>query len=212
MRWLGSVRLHWVTRLFLVIAPPVLAWVRPADAFEHHHSVGIGYQSGHLATDEAGSFHFRSFPVSYLGRYGGDWAAELRLSTLFPLRARQGDLAFSPRAKYDRTQQYDALLAPNYCFSEVSGFDIDTSLGAHFHFVRFQSTEYVEWSSAALGVAAGATARTPLSEEFWGGHGELAVRGDLAYDFIDLSRGGHLNGGVQAAFFVYVGWAMGGRR
>ncbi len=183
-----------------------------AHAFEHRHSVGIGYQSGHIATDEAGSFHFRSFPLAYLGRFGGPIGAELRIATLFPLRARQEDIAFAPRAEYDRTQQYDALVAANYRFSEILGWELESGLGPHFHYVRFQSTEYVEWSSAAMGLGISTTGRTPISEEFWGGHGELGVRGDISYDFIDLSRGGHMNGAVQAQLLVLVGFAMGTER
>lgn len=188
-----------------------MALVLPSSAlaFEHRHSVGIGYQSGHIATEEAGVFHFRSFPVSYLGRLGGPIGVELRVATLFPLRARQENVAFAPRAEYDRTQQYDALVAPTYRFSKLVGWEIEAGLGPHFHYVRFQSTEYVEWSSAAMGLGTSATGRTPISEEFWGGHGELGIRGDISYDFIDLSRGGHMNGAVQAQFLVFVGWAMG---
>lgn len=193
----------------LLSAAAALLLPRTTLAFEHRNSVGIGYQSGHIATDSAGSFHFRSFPLSFAGRYGGDWAAQLRMSLLFPLRARQGDEAFSPRAEYDKTQQYDAFLAPNFRFTRLLGWEIDAGLGAHFHFVRFRSTHYVEWSSAAMGMGLSAAGRTPLSEEFWGGHGELGLHGDINYDFIDFSRGGDLTGGVQAQFHVSVGWAMG---
>lgn len=119
---------------------------------------------------------------------------------------------FAPRAEYDRTGQYDALVAPTYRFSEIMNWQLEAGLGPHFHYVRFQSTEFVEWSSAALGAGASVTGRTPISEEFWNGHGELGVRGDLSYDFIDLSRGGHMNGGVQAQLLVFVGVAVGAMR
>lgn len=182
------------------------------QALEHRHGVGIGYQSGHIRAEEAGSFHFRSFPLAYLGRYGGDLGAEVRIATLFPLRVRQEDLAFSPRAEYDRTQQYDALVAPNYRFREIGNWHFDAGLGPHFHYVRFQSTEYVEWSSAALGAGASFTGRTSISDSVLGGHGEFGARGDLSYDFIDLSRGGHMNGGVQAQLLVFIGVSLGASR
>ena len=181
----------------------------PSWAFEHRHGVGAGYHSAHISAREKESFHFRSFPLSYAGRYGGDIGAELRVASLFPLRARQGVLTFSPRAEYDRAQQFDALLAPNVRFSRLFAREIDSGFGAHFHYARLRSTEYVEWSSAALGLGASVAARTPLSQEFWAGHGELSVLGLLAYDFIDLSRGGHMTGGVVAQVLVTVGYAMG---
>ncbi len=185
---------------------------RGAAAFEQRHAIGVGYQAGVISAEDAGAFHFRSFPVGYLGRLGGRYGAELRIATLFPLRARQEDIAFAPRSEYDQTQQWDALLAPNYRFTRLGAWDLDAGLGPHFHYVRFQSTKYVEWSSAALGLGASATGRTPISEDFWGGHGELGARGDLSYDFIDLSRGGAMKGGVQAQFLVFVGWTMGAPR
>lgn len=195
-----------------LVAPAILLCCGQAEAFEHRHDLGIGFQSGHVATEDAGSFHFRSFPVAYLGRLGGDLGVEMRLAALFPLRARQEDVKFAPRAEYDRTEQYDALIAPNYRFTEIANFQIEAGLGPHFHYVRFQSTEYVEWSSAALGAGASATGRTALTDEFRAGHGEFGLRGDLSYDFIDLSRGGQMNAGVQAQLLVFVGWAMGAGR
>lgn len=195
--------------LLPVLIHPALFYSEEAQAFEHRHGVGIGYQSGHIRTEESGSFHFRSVPLAYLGRFGGDFGAEIRIATLFPLRARQEEFVFAPRAEYDRTQQYDALIAPNYRFDEIADWLIEVGLGPHFHFVRFQSTEYVEWSSAALGAGASATARRPISEAFWGAHGEFGLRGDLSYDFIDLSRGGHMNGGAQAQLLVFLGFALG---
>lgn len=176
---------------------------------ENRHGVGIGFQSSHIATDSAGSFGIRSFPVSYTGRYGGEWAAQVRLSVFFPLRANQDDISFSPRAEYDGTQQFDTFVAPNLRFTEVYGWDIDSGLGAHFHYVRFHSTRYVEWSSAAMGLGIATSARTPIGKEFWNGRGELGVHGDLSYDFIDLSRGGDLTGAVQGQLMVSISWAMG---
>jgi hypothetical protein len=180
-----------------------------SQAFEHRHGVGVGYQSVHISAKETESFHLRSFPLSYAGRYGGTVGAELRVATLFPLRARQGELKFSPRAEYEHAQQFDAFLAPNLRFSKVFAWQLDSGLGAHLQYVRFRSTEYVEWSTGALGLGASAGARTPLSQEFWAGHGELSVLGHLAYDFIDLSRGGHMTGGVVAQVLVTVGYALG---
>lgn len=187
-------------------------FAEPLLAFEHRHGVGVGYQSVHISAREADSFHLRSFPLSYTGRYGGTIGAELRIATLFPLRARQGDLKFSPRAEYEGAQQFDAFLAPNVRFSRVLAWEIDSGLGAHFHYARFRSTEYVEWSTGAFGLGASAAARTPLSQEFWAGHGELSVLGHLAYDFVDLSRGGHMTGGVVAQVLVTVGYALGTRK
>jgi hypothetical protein len=105
---------------------------------------------------------------------------------------------------------YDALLAPSYRFSEFGKWSVETGLGPHFHYVRFQSTEYVEWSSAAVGLGASATGRTRVTEVFRGAHGEVGARGELSYDFIDLSRGGHMNGGIQAQLLIFAGIALGG--
>lgn len=159
-----------------------------------------------------GGFHFRSLPISYVGRLGGDVGVDLRLAALVPLRARQEDLKFAPKKEYDRTEQYDALLGPTYRFADLWGWQMDAGLGPHFHYVRFQSTEYVEWSSAALGLGAFTTARTPITKEFSAGRAEFGARGDLSYDFIDLSRGGHMNGGIQAEFLLFLGFAMGAKR
>lgn len=195
-----------------LLAQSFVLCVSEAKAVEHRHDLGVGYQSGHINGEDAGSFHFRSLPVSYLGRLGGDLGVEIRIAALVPLRARQEDVKFAPRKEYERTQQYDALVGPSYRLTEFLNWKIDAGLGPHFHYVRFQSTEYVEWSSAALGLGASTTGRTPITKELPAGHGEFGVRGDFSYDFIDLSRGGHMNGGLQAQVLLFVGWAMGGKR
>jgi hypothetical protein len=130
------------------------------------------------------------------------------VAALFPLRARQGSLTFSPRAEYERTQAWDSLLGATHRFTEVLGFDLDAGAGAHFHYVRYQSTTYVEWSSAALGLGLGAGARRSVLPEVWG-RPEVGLNADLSYDFLDLSRGGDLSGGVQGQLLVFVGGTWG---
>lgn len=204
---LAGVRVFLLRRRYFVLAA-VVTFCGNASAFEHHHALGIGYHSGHIASDTSGSFHFRSFPVSYVGRLGGDWAAHLRVAMLFPLRARQGALTFSPAAEYDRTQVWDSLVGATHRFTRVLGFELETGAGAHFHYVRYQSTTYVEWSSAALGLGLSANARRSILPELWG-RPEMGVGADLSYDFIDLSRGGDLSGGVQGQLLVFLGGAWG---
>lgn len=195
-----------------LLASSVFFFCGEAKAFEHRHNLGIGYQSGHIQAEGVGRFHFRSLPISYLARLGGDLGVELRLAALVPLRARQEDVKFAPRKEYERTESYDALVGPSYRFAELSTWQMDAGIGPHFHYVRFQSTEYVEWSSAAFGLGASTTGRSPLTKEFSTGRGEFGVRGDLSYDFIDLSRGGQMNGGIQAQVLLFLGWAMGAKR
>gem|GEM_PF-2318882 len=174
---------------------------KTAEAFEHRHALGAGYQFGYISAKSGGRYDLRSFPVSYIGRYGGDWAGAFRLSALVPLRASSGDQSFSPSDEYDSTQAYDAVTGLSRRFSEVYGFKIDALLGVHFH--------YVEWSSSAIGVAAGANARHPIGAGFWGGRPEVGVHLELAYDAIDLSHGGDLGSGIQGQAQVSVGWLMG---
>lgn len=195
-------------RFFLVVLSVAALAPSRAQAFEHRHAVGVGYHSGHVFSETAGGFHFRSFPVSYVARLGGDWAALVRVSALFPLRARQEDLTFSPRSEYERTQQWDALCGATFRFTQIAGFDVDAGLGAHFHYARFQSTTYVEWSTAALGLGLGAGVRRAILPEVWG-RPEVGLLGDLSYDFIDLSRGGDMAGGVQGQLLVSLGGVWG---
>jgi hypothetical protein len=200
-----------MTSLRLALLLACLAWLAPqsARAFEHHHALGVGYQSGHISSETAGAFHLRALPFSYVGRYGGGWAALVRLSALLPLRARQGELKFAPRAEYNETEEWDSFVGVARRFPGPMGFDLDAALGAHFHYVRFRSQTYVEWSAAASGLGLGATARRVLFPRLWGGRGEWGAAVDMNYDFIDISRGGDLRSGVQVQCLAFVGWAWG---
>lgn len=196
-------------RIASLLAACVLLSPREVHAFEHHHALGSGYHWGNISSETAGGFHLRSVPVTYLGRYGGTWAAALRMGPLFPLRARQGDLKFSPRAEYEQTEQWDAFLGASRRFSDLGGFLLDAALGAHMNYVRFRSNTYVEWSSAAAGLGLGASARRRLTTGLWGSQVEWGGSFDLSYDFIDLSRGGDLQGAVQSQSLLFVGVAWG---
>lgn len=191
----------------------LFVWVffspKELHAFEHHHAVGSGYHWGNISSETAGAFHLRSVPVSYLGRYGGTWAAFVRMGPLFPLRARQGERKFSPRAEYEQTEQWDAFLGVSRRFSDTLGFELDAAFGAHVNYVRFRSPTYVEWSSAALGLGLGAAARRRLATGLWGSRIEWGGSFDLSYDFIDLSRGGDLRGAVQSQTVLFLGAAWG---
>lgn len=183
-----------------------------SQAFEHRHAAGVGYQFAHVQSKTQGGYGLGSLPISYLGRYGGDWAALLRLSVLVPLRASDGENSFSPSSEYERTQAYDSLLAANYRFGEWWGWHAEAGLGPHFNFTRFQSPEYVEWSTASLGVGALWGARRFVGTGFWGGRPEVGLQLDFSFDFIDLAHGGDFASGLQGQALVSVGWAMGTRQ
>lgn len=182
------------------------------SAFEHRHAAGVGYQFAHVQSKTQGGYGLGSLPISYLGRYGGEWAALFRLSVLVPLRASDGENSFSPASEYERTQAYDSLLAANYRFTEWSGWHVEAGLGPHFNFTRFQDPEYVEWSSASLGLGAMWGARRFVGTSFWGGRPELGLQLDFSFDFIDLAHGGDFAAGLQGQALVSVGWAMGTRQ
>lgn len=181
-------------------------------AMEHRHAFGTGYHFGHVSAKEGRSYRFRNLPISYQGRYGGDWAAMARVSVLMPLRATDGEVTFAPRSEYDQTQMYDWLLGANHRYRGVLGWDVDAGLGAHAHFARLRSDKYVEWSTSSLGLGLATAARKAVGPGLWGGHPELGIHLDLNYDFIDLSRGGDLVGGVQGQVGVSLGWTFGVKR
>lgn len=200
------------TACALFSAGAILLLARPTRAMEHRHALGTGYHFGHITAKEGRSFRFRNLPISYYGRYGGDWAATLRASLLFPLRASDGEVQFAPRSEYDQTQMVDWLLGASRRYRGLMGWDVDAGLGAHFHFARLRSTTYVEWSTAALGLGLVGAARKSLGAGLGGGYPELGLHFDLNYDFIDLSRGGDLVGGVQGQLGVSIGWTLGDKK
>jgi hypothetical protein len=198
-----------ILRLAIAVCLGVQLLPAQAGAFEHRHGLGIGYQFAHVGSDSGGSYQLQSLPISYVGRYGGDFAAMTRVGLLVPLSASDGGHSFSPQAEYDRTRAFDVFVGPNYRFTKIWGWSLDAGLGPHINYTRFQSTQYVEWTNAAVGLAAACGARTPLGAGFWGGVPEVGVQVDFSYDFIDLAHGGDLSAGVAGQALVSLSWAMG---
>ena len=195
--------------IFALLAGSLLS-IPEASAFEHHHGLGVGYQFGHVAAESGGSYVLHSLPMSYVGRYGGDFAGMTRLSVLIPLRASDGVQSFTPQSEYDRTQAFDFILGANYRFTEIWDWTLEAGFGPHMNYTRLQSTQYVEWTNVALGLAGLCAARRNWGAGFWGGVPEIGVQLDFSYDFIDLAHGGDLNSGVQGQALVLIGWVMGG--
>ncbi len=189
-----------------------LSSIQEAGAFEHHHGLGVGYQFGHVAAESGGSYDLHSLPISYVGRYGGNWAAMTRLSVLIPLRASDGVQSFMPQSEYDRTQAFDFILGANYRLTEIWDWTLEAGFGPHMNYTRFQSTQYVEWTNAALGLAGVCGARRSWGAGFLGGVPEVGIQLDFSYDFIDLAHGGDLSSGIQGQALVSLGWVMGGER
>lgn len=197
----------------IVLATPLLVTqlfsIQEASAFEHRHGLGVGYQFGHVSAESGDSYNLQSLPLSYLGRYGDDWAAMTRLSLLIPLQASDGEQSFLPQSEYDRTRAFDIILGPNYRFTQIGEWTLEAGFGPHFNYTRFQSTEYVEWTNAALGLAGSWGARRKWGTGFSGGMPEVGVQLDVSYDFIDLAHGGDLGSGLQGQALVSLGWALG---
>ena len=179
---------------------------------ENRHALGVGYQIGYVSTESNGPFNFGSLPISYVGRYGNDWAGLLRMTVLVPLRAGDPQSKFSPRAEYESTQSYDIFTGVDRRFGPFLQWEIDAGLGPHFNYTRFQSTRYVEWSAAALGFGMSFNARRRIGLEYDWGYPELGVHVDVSDDFIDLSRGGDLSNAIQAQFLLSLGVAFGDHR
>lgn len=194
------------------LALSLLLWSPSSAAFEHRHALGTGYHFSHVASDQERGFSFHSFPVTYVGRYGGDWAAGLRLSYFVPVHAQQASVGINPREQYDSTLGLDALLGPNYRLSLVPGWMLDVTVGVHANYLQLLSDRFVEWSSATMGLGSQVGIRHRIDTDIGGAVPELGVHGDINVDFIDFSRGGDLKVGVQTQWIATVGWSWGAGR